>query len=105
MSTTACALRATVRLISFKMQLHGFGVRVWQHDRSTYAACRADCAEQVGVFVTLISRLAGTRAFAGPDAGAAILLADACFVLPPNFDTLFTRQPGQMGFQRDGEVF
>ncbi len=89
----------------FQVQLHGFGVGIGQHDGCASASCRADSAEQVGILVALIGGLAGACAFAGPDARAAVLLAYARLILPPDFHAPFPAPAGQMGFEGLAEVF
>src|SRR5215217_1986837 len=66
---------------------------------------RADGAEQVGAFVALIGGLARARAAPRPLPHEAVLLADAGFVLEPDFDRLAFRQAGAVSVQRRGEVF
>jgi hypothetical protein len=44
------------------------------------AARRADRADEIGVFVALIGRLAWPRAALGPLPNKAVLLADASFI-------------------------
>ena len=78
-STTAWAFRATWLIF-----LHGLRVRPRQHERRPLAVSRTDGAEQIGVAIALIGRLAGARALSCPQARQAILLAKACFVLEPD---------------------
>ena len=67
-----------------EMHLHGLRVRPRQHERRPLAVSRTDGAEQIGVVIALIGRLAGARALSRPQARQAILLAKACFVLEPD---------------------
>ena len=72
----------------FKMLLHGLGVGIWHHQGCTLVVLRADRAEDIGVFVALISRLARACAFRSPLVNLAVLLADAGFILKPQFNRL-----------------
>ena len=63
-----------------EMKLHGGGVGEGQGERRALAARRTDRAEEIGVFVALIGRLARPRAAFGPLPNKAVLLADASFV-------------------------
>ena len=67
------------------MELHGVGVGVRQDQRRAGSACGTDSAEQIGVFVALVGRLAWSRSAPGPLPDAAILLADAGLVLKTKF--------------------
>ena len=69
-----------------EMHLHGLCVDKRQHERSTCAPLRADGTEQIGGFVSLISWQARACAFPCPNAGLAILLANARLVLEPYLD-------------------
>ncbi len=88
-----------------EMKLHGGGVGEGQGERRALAAGRADRAEEIGVFITLIGRLAWPRAALGPLPNKAVLLADASFILKPDFDRSAFRNIGEMGVQRLREVF
>ena len=87
------------------MKLHAGGADERQHQAGSLAARRADRPEQPGILVALVSRLAWSRAAPGPLADDAVLLADAGFVLKPDFDRLSLRQMADMGIQDAGEVF
>ena len=87
-----------------EMKLHGGCVGVRESQRRACSACWTDSAEEIGVFVALVRRLAWSRSAPGPLPDAAILLADARLVLKPNFDCA-RRQIGQMGVQSACEVF
>jgi len=69
------------------------------------AARRTDRAEEIGILVALIGRLARARAALGPLPHEAVLLADASFILKPDFDRNAFRDIGEMGAQRLREVF
>ena len=88
-----------------EMMLHRFGVGMRHHHRCARASRRADGAEKVCAFIALIGRQGGTCALPRPDARLPVLLADAAFVLEPDFDLLATWQAAKMGAQGDGEVF
>ena len=87
-----------------EMELHGFGVGEGQDQRRAGAARRADRAEQVGAFVTLVGRLARPGSAPRPLPHQAVLLADARFVLEPDLDRLL-RHLGEVGSQNGREVF
>ncbi len=72
-----------------EMGLHGVGVGVRHHERRAGSPGRADGAEQVGVFVALILRLARPASGPRPLPHQAVLLAQAHFVLPPQLDGHF----------------
>ena len=79
-------------------------VRPRQH-RRPLAVSRTDGAEQIGVVIALIGRLAGARALSRPQARQAILLAKACFVLEPDLHRRSRWQVSYMHLERVGEVF
>jgi hypothetical protein len=64
-----------------EVELHGLGVGVGQGERGADASGWADGAEQVGVVVALVGRLARPRSASGLLSDLAVLLADAGFVL------------------------
>ena len=88
-----------------EMHLHGLRVRPRQHERRPLAVSRTDGAEQIGVAIALIGRLAGARALSRPQARQAILLAKACFVLEPDLHRRSRWQVSYMHLERVGEVF
>ena len=88
-----------------EMGLHGVGVGEGHGERRADTACRADRPEQIGALVALIGGLARPGSAPGPLPDQAVLLADAGFVLEPEFDRLAPRQMGEMGLQRRREVF
>ena len=88
-----------------EMELHREGVGEGQRERRALAPRRADRAEEIGVLVTLVGGLARPRSAPGPLAHEAVFLADAGFVLEPDFDRRVLRQIGEMGAQRPREVF
>jgi hypothetical protein len=88
-----------------EVELHRLGVGVGQGERRADAARRADGAEQVGVVVALIRGLTRPRPPSGPLPDLAVLLADAGFVLEPDFDRRRVRQAVEMGAQGAREIF
>jgi len=88
-----------------EMKLHGGGVGEGQGERHALAARRTDRAEEIGVFVALIGRLAWARAALGPLPHETVLLANTRLVLEPDFDRSAFRNIGEMGVQRLREVF
>jgi hypothetical protein len=87
------------------MQLHGGGVGEGQSERRALALRRADRAKEIGVLIALIGGLTRPRTALGPLAREAVLLADASFILKPDFDRSAFRDIGEMGVQRPREVF
>lgn len=65
------------------MVLHRLGVGEGHRKTSTNAPLWADCAEEIGAFIALVSGLAWPRATPGPLAHDAVLLADARLILEP----------------------
>ena len=57
-----------------QVQVHRLRVRARQDEGGGQAALRADGAEDVGPFITLIARRARTRAAFGPHTGQRALL-------------------------------
>ena len=88
-----------------EMELHHFCVGVGERQRRALALGRADCAEEIGVLVALVGGLTRTGSAPRPLPNEAVLLADARFVLEPDFDRRFRRKGGQMRLQRRFEVF
>lgn len=88
-----------------QMHLHGGDVCARQHEGGADAARRADRAEEVGVLVALVGRQGWTRAFPGPDAGAAVLLAQSGFILEPDLDRRILGQVAYVRLERAAEVF
>ena len=88
-----------------EVELHRLGVGVGQGERRADAPRRTDGAEQVGVVVALVGRLARPRSALGPLPDLAVLLADAGLVLEPDLDRRRLRHAFEMGAQRAREVF
>ena len=88
-----------------EMKLHGMGVGFWHHDGRPDAPRRADGAEQIGILIALIGGLTRPRTFARPEADKAVLLANARFILEPDFDRFSGLQLGYVGLECAGEVF
>ena len=79
-----------------QMQVHRLGIGLGQDKGGAGAARRTDRAEDVGPVIALIARRRRPGALFRPDVGQAALLADACFILPPELDRLAA------GLGRDG---
>src|SRR5712671_26904 len=82
-----------------------FGVGKRHDERDAGIAAGTDRAEQIGVFIALIFRLAWPRALLRPLVDETILLPDAHFVLEPHLDRRCWRQLFQRFGDTDGEVF
>src|SRR5215470_6853507 len=68
-----------------EMELHGFAVAGWQHQRGSRPKLGTDCTEQIGRLCALIVNGAGSRTLSGPAIGQLVLLADPHLVLAPHF--------------------
>ena len=88
-----------------EMQVHRLGVGIRQDQGRADIPKRTDGAKYVGPFASLIARPGWTAAALGPNASQCALLADAGFVLPPEFNRFFARMLGDRGFDQIGEVF
>ena len=88
-----------------EVQVHRFGVGLGQNQRSADIPRGTDRAEQIGPIVALIARRARPAAPLGPDPGQRPLLADAGFVLPPQFDRFAACVRRDAGCDQSGEVF
>ena len=75
---------------------HGLGIGLRQDKGGAGAARRTDRAEDTGPIVALIAQRRRPCALFRPDVGQAALLADTCFILPPELDRLAP------GLGRDG---
>ena len=69
-----------------EVMLHGAGIGARKHQRGAGIARRTNGAEQIGVGVTLILRLARPRPLLGPLIHQAVLLSDPHFILEPDLD-------------------
>ena len=87
------------------MLLHGFGVCPRHDQGGTGAALRTDGAEEIGVFVALVLRLAWTAAGLGPLVDLAVLLAHPHLVLEPQLHRRPRREPVHNPGCQTGEVF
>jgi hypothetical protein len=87
------------------MQLHGVDVAFGERQACAGAAGGADSAQQIGAGVALIGGQSGTCAAFGPDAGPAVFLADAGFVLEPDFDRAARWSFFRQSVQLRSEVF
>ena len=87
------------------MHLHRLSVGVGHGERRTDAARRTNGAKQIGVFITLVGRLARPGSPPGPLAHDAVFLADPGFILKPNLDGFAGGNMSEMSLQRRLEVF
>src|SRR3990167_10184692 len=85
--------------------LHGFGVGVRHDEGDPGIAARTDRAEQIGIFVALVLRLARPGSLLGPLIDETVLLPDPHFVLEPHLDHRYRRQLFQRLGHDGGEVF
>jgi hypothetical protein len=69
-----------------QMGVHRFGIAPRQNQTDALALLRTDGAEDIGPLGALIVRRAGSCSALGPAARDLVLLADAGFVLEPDFD-------------------
>ena len=88
-----------------EVELHHVGVGIGQGKGRPDAAGWADRAEQIGIVIPLVGRLARPRSAPSPLSDLAVFLADAGLVLKPDFDRRRLRQSFEMSFQRAREVF
>jgi len=63
------------------VELHHVGVGIGQRESRPDAAGGADRAEQIGVVIALVGRLARSRSALGPLPNLTVLLADPGLVL------------------------
>jgi hypothetical protein len=99
-----CARRNPARDF-VNVQLHGPGVGDRKREGRAGSARRTNRAEEIGVFVALVGGLAWPGSAPRPLANNAVLLADARFILEPDFDWLVGWHGFEMGVQRVFEVF
>jgi hypothetical protein len=85
--------------------VHRLGVDGRQDQPCRGATCGADGPEDVGPLVAGIAGCAGSGAAPGPDAGERALLANARFILKPEFERPAPRGLGDRRRYRFGEVF
>ena len=88
-----------------KVQRHGPGVGLGNHPCGADTPGWADGAEDIGPGIALVTRLPRSTAALSPDTRQRSLLANARFILPPDFDGLVSL--GLRYGRRDqvGEVF
>jgi hypothetical protein len=104
-NSTAWAPSADVAGDLVEVKLHGLGVGVGQRKRGADPARGKNGAEEIGAFVALVGGLAGPRSAPRPLPYEAVLLADARFVLKPDFDRRGRRQAIDVSAQGAREVF
>ena len=88
-----------------QMFVHGLDADCRHDEGGAGAARRTDGAEQVGPGEPPVALDPRTRAALGPDAGQRALLADAGFILKPDFDRPAGKLPRDCGARQPGEVF
>jgi hypothetical protein len=88
-----------------EVKLHHVGVGVGQRERGADPTGGPNGAEQIGVVVALVGRLARSRSALGPLAHETILLADPGLVFKPDFHRRRLRHSFQMSLQRAREIF
>jgi hypothetical protein len=86
------------------VKLHHIGVGVGQRERGADAPRWADGAEQIGVVIALVGRLARSRSSLGPLPDLAVLLADPGLVLKPYLDRRRLGDALEMSLQRAREI-
>ena len=77
-------VRADLGRDLIEMELHGFAVAGWQHQRGSRPKLGTDRTEQIGRLGALIVNGARARALSGPAIGQLVLLPDAHLVLEPD---------------------
>src|SRR3984893_11395247 len=87
------------------MFVHGLDADCWHDQGGAGAARRADGAEQVGPGEPPVALDTRTRAALGPDAGQRALLADAGFILKPDFDRPARDLQRDCGGRQSAEFF
>jgi len=85
-----------------EVEVHSYGVAVWQHQGRAFAVLGADCTENVGRCRTLVLSSDRPRSAQSPAAGDFVLLAYSGFVREPDLDlvridVLFARDLTQYG--------
>ena len=88
-----------------KVEVHGAGVDVGQHQRRADTTRWTDGAEEIGPRIAAVARCCWSRAALGPEPGQRALLADPCFILPPELDRLAPRVFRDRGGDQVGKVF
>ena len=87
-----------------EMKRHGLGIAEWQDQTGPLAEFRADGAEDVDRFRPLVLGRRWPRAASGPAPRDLVLLADARFVLEPDFYGRCAREGGFDRCQRGGKT-
>ena len=88
-----------------QMEGHDLGVGSRHDNGRCDATLRTDGTEDIGPFITLIAWCARSRSTLGPASGQCALLADARFVLEPDFERLVFGAGRQACCDDLGEVF
>src|SRR5262249_24838434 len=69
-----------------QMGVHRLGIAPWQDQADAFAFLRTDGPEDIGRLSSVITRRTGACSAPGPAPRQLVLLADAGFVLEPDFD-------------------
>src|SRR5208337_3074567 len=88
-----------------QVQRHDLGVGGRHDEGGRGAPLRADGAEEIGPLIALVARGSGARSALRPDPGQRALLADARFILEPDFKRLALGFVGKPLQNLGGEVF
>jgi hypothetical protein len=88
------------------VEVHRLGVASWQKQRRAFALLRANRAEDIGRYGSLVSGSRGARAALGPPPRDLVLLTDARLMGEPDLYISWTdafvfsnfRQAGREGF-------
>jgi hypothetical protein len=88
-----------------QMGVHRLGITPGQNQADALALLRTDRTEDIGPFGALIARCAGPGSAPGPAARDLVLLADAGFVLEPEFDLYARFETLSDRFDLGREVF
>ena len=88
-----------------QVQRHDLGVGGRHDEGGRGAPFGADGAKQIGPFIALVARSSRARSPLRPDPGQRALLADARFVLEPDFERLAFGFLGKPRQNDGGEVF
>jgi hypothetical protein len=88
-----------------EMFLHGIRIGIGHHQSRAFVALGANGAKDIGVFIALVGGLTRPGPFHRPLIGLTVFLADARFILKPDFNAFTRRQVFQACLQGLSEVF